>query len=64
MSATDTARLREAGERRADAEVERSAAHQALADAVRAARDAGMKPSQIAAEAGVSRQTVHTILRG
>ena len=55
--------LHQAGQRRAEAERERSAAHRALAKAIRAAAARGMKPGAIAAEAGVSRQTVHSILR-
>lgn len=55
--------LRTAGERRAQAERERSAAHKALAKAVKAAAARGKGPSEIAVEAGISRQTVHNILR-
>ena len=68
MSATvalDRARtnLREAGERRAAADKERSAAATALAKAVRQAAKRGMGSTDIAREAGVSRMTVHNILR-
>lgn len=56
--------LRRAGKRRAKAEAERGEAHRALCVAVKQAHAEGMKPSQIAEQAQVSRQTIHNILRG
>lgn len=56
--------LREAGERRAAAERERSAASLALAEAVREAAALGIPKARIAREAGVSRVTVYDILKG
>ena len=55
--------LSEAGKRRAAAEHERSVAASALMDAVRKAAKDGLTPTQIAEEAGVTRQWVHRILR-
>lgn len=55
--------LNDAGKRRADAEKERSAATLALTEAVRQAGKRGMTPTQIAKQAGVSRQTVHAMLK-
>lgn len=55
--------LRLAGRRRASVERQRSKASSALSDAVRAAKEAGMTPTNIAKEAGVSRQTVHEMLK-
>jgi DNA-binding XRE family transcriptional regulator len=57
------ARLAKAGLRRSRAEQERHAATQGLAVAVRAAAKAGMTKTHIAYVAGISRQTVHEILR-
>lgn len=60
----DTIRqLRLAGRRRQAAERKRSEASTALSAAVRAADGAGIPKTTIAKEAGVSRQTVHEILR-
>ena len=62
-SKSHEARLEKAGLRRTKAEQERHAATRQLAVAVRAAAKAGMSKTHIAYVAGISRQTVHDILR-
>lgn len=56
--------LRTTGKRRKRNEERRSEISTELAGYVRAASKAGMTPTNIAKEAGVSRQTVHEMLRG
>lgn len=57
-------RLSEAGTATRQAERAVATAHQTLRLAVRRAAKAGMSKTEIANRAGVSRTTVHTILKG
>lgn len=57
-------RLAKVGARREAALVEREASAKELAKAVNTAAKSGMSKADIARAAGVSRQTVHTALRG
>lgn len=55
--------IREAAARRAQADHDKADATLDLGRWIRAARDAGIGPTEIAALAGVSRQAVYGILR-
>jgi DNA-binding phage protein len=55
-------RLRRAAERREVAETERHAASAELRKRVREAHDAGLGPTRIAQETGLSRQAVYELL--
>lgn len=63
MAGSIEQRLAAAGDRRRRAETERSDSTAALAELAREASEAGKTPTEIAALAGCSRQTVHAWLR-